>query len=193
MALIDVECTDESCAKVTENVWRRAADWQFLPPCEVCGKPTIRVFLPPKVRWQADPVVVFQAEDGTYRFPGDANGLSAANYQKLGYRRVELRNFADVRQFERRVNEQERSRGARRVESEHRGRELRESEGRQELFAKMKTMSNMGRDVAKAAIATGNARPQPRSHDPGFRVEVYSDDRSNRDASRGADGRRRRD
>lgn len=193
MALIDVECTDDACGHVAENIYRRAAEWETTPPCEKCNQPTVRVFLPPRTTWRADPVVVFQAADGTYRFPGDANGLSAAQYAKQGLTRIELRGAADVRRFEKQWNTQERSRMAGHVEARHRGRTLQEGEGRSHLHARMKSFSNMGKDVARASMAIGNARPQPQTSDPGCHVEVYSHDRSNREASRGADGRRRRD
>lgn len=193
MALIDVECTLDTCAHVTENHYRRAADWQVLPPCEKCGAPTQRIFLPPRTTWTAAPVVVFRAPDGSFRYPGAADGIAVKSYEKLGYDRVELRGFADVRRFERTVNQQERARMAAHVEARHRGRLLQESTTRPELYRHMKTMSNAGRDVARAAVELGNARPQEQTSDPGFRVEVYSDDRSSRDASRGSDGRRRRD
>jgi hypothetical protein len=194
LALIDLVCTDDACGHVTENHYRTAAQWQDeLPACVQCGQSTERIFLPPRVSWSIDPIVVFQAPDGSYRFPGDANGLSAANYAKQGLTRVELRSAADVRRFERDWSARERSAGELRTESAHRQREARESTSRGELFRQMRSMSAMGRDVARAAMATGNARPQPRAHDPGCHVEAFSYDRSNREAARDSRGQRRRD
>lgn len=193
MALIDVECTDETCAHVELNHYRRAADWQTLPACPKCGAATVRIFLPPSVTWDAAPVVVYKAHDGTFRFPGATESLSTKNYDKLGYQRVELKGYAAVRQFERRVNADERSRGQIRTERLHQMEQARTSANRGELFAKMKSMSNLGKDVARASIERTDKRPQPRTHDAGFHVSVYSDDRSSRAESRGSDGRRRRD
>lgn len=164
-----------------------------LPPCETCGGPTRIISLPPAVTWDVAPVVVYRAPDGSFRYPGDADGVSAAQYKRLGYDRVELKGFGAVRQFERRANQHESSRAAIVAENRDRGRQMQESATRGELFRQMKTMSNLGRDVARAAIATGNARPAIRAHDAGIRVEVYSDDRSSREAARDSRGQRRRD
>lgn len=193
--IVDAKCTnDERCGQVETGV--ETPDEHRIPQlpfCEKCGKSTQIVVLPPQVTWRADPVVVFKAADGTYRFPGDANGVSARSYEKQGLERVELRNFADVRRFERTINQQERSKMARSVEAKHRGRQMQEADSRGHLLSAMKSFSNMGRDVARESIRIGNNRPQPKTHDPGFRVEAYSDDRSSREVSRDAQGRRRRD
>lgn len=193
----DVERLDAACPRC-EDVETglevpKAEDRPALPPCAACGGPTKIIQLPPAVTWSVEPVVVYKAHDGTYRFPGATESLSTKNYDKLGYERVELKGFAAVRQFERRVNADERSRGQVRVERKHEMEQLRTSGNRSELFVKMKSMSNLGKDVARASIERTDKRPQPRSHDAGFHVSVYSDDRSSRAESRGSDGRRRRD
>lgn len=193
MALIDLICTNPDCETVVENHYRRAVDWQITPACEACGSSTERFFQPPRVQWRADAVVVYRAPDGSIRYPGAGESTSTAHYDKLGYTRVELRNFADVRRFEAEVNKQSRADNQQRVESQHQQREARESVNRSELFHRMKTFSNAGRAIAREAIARGNQRPQEQTSDVGFRVEAYSENRSNRDESRSSDGRRRRD
>lgn len=164
------------------------------PPCEACGGPTVIVQLPPAVTWDVAPVVVYRdPETGGYRFPGATESITTRQYDRLGLERIEIKGWAQARQIERKMNDWEYSRALRRAEGAARGRELQESATRSELHRQMKTFSNLGRDVAHAAIAQGNARPAIRAHEPGIRIECYSDDRSSRDESRGADGRRRRD
>jgi len=57
----------------------------------------------------------------------------------------------------------------------------------------MQSMTSMGRDVARAAMRHNDNKPRERTGDPGFHSEVYSNDRSNRESSRDAQGRRHRD
>lgn len=180
MALRHFTCEDETCATVFEHA-HRAADYQLRPPCPTCGGPTEWTPQPPRTVWTVDPVVVYKAPDGTFRYPPSADGQSAANYARQGYERVELRCAADVRRFEREAGRQLTAEESRRVEARHQQRDRRESENRSELFRRMKSMSNIGRDLAHAAMARGNARPQERSHGAPVTVEVYSYDRSNRE------------
>mgnify|MGYP001608314398 FL=1 len=192
MALIDTEC--DQCGTQIELVRRAAESGTPYPPCPACGGPVTRVYLPPRMTWRADPVVVYRAPDGTFRYPGATESASTAHYDRLGYTRVELRSAADVRRFERQVNQHERAENQQRVEAQHRQRESMEGRNRSDLFHRMKTMSAAGRTIAQTAINRNISRhQQERTSDPGFRIEVYSDDRSSRDESRGSDGRRRRD
>ena len=190
MPLIDVRCT--ACGEVHE-AYRALADWPKTPPCQTCQQPTEQVLLPKAVQWSVDPVVVFKAPDGTFRFPGDANGKSAANYSKLGYERVEIRGALEMRGFERHMNARERSEMSRRVERKEQMREERESRTRGILRDEMRHMTPLGRDLARIAMARNDAKPKQRSDGAGFHSEVYSVDRSNRDESRDSSGRRRRD
>jgi hypothetical protein len=137
--------------------------------------------------------VVFKAQDGSFRFPGDPNGLSAKSYEKQGLQRVEIRGAAEMRSFEKQMNKQEYSRLTRNVERKQEARERRESELRAELHYRMKSMSPIGRAVAQVTMARNDAKPRERVGDAGFASEVYSYDRSNRETSRDAEGRRRRD
>ena len=100
MPLIDLRCADETCDTLRLDYPRPLADWPDTPPCETCGGPTEQAHLPPRTRWTVDPVVVYKAPDGTFRFPGDTDGSGSAKYHQMGYERVELRSAADVRRFE---------------------------------------------------------------------------------------------
>jgi hypothetical protein len=190
MPLIDVKC--QTCAHVNE-VMRPLAMYPATPPCPDCGAETEQIHLPPSARWTAPPVVVFKAPDGTYRFPGDAGGLSAKSYEQQGYERVEIRGAVEMRRFEGKMNAQERARAERHFEQRQRHHEARLKETRSELYRQMQNMSELGRAVARAAMARNDAKPLKRVTDTGFHSDVYANYRSNRDESRDPQGRRRRD
>jgi len=190
MPLIDIKCE----AGHISEVMRPDKDWPSTPACPDCGATTEQVFLPPQRRYaQCDPVVVFRAPDGSFRFPGDANGAGAARYAREGLERIELRSAADVRRFESHMNKRELSRASRRVEAMQANREAREAVNRSELRRLMPNMTEFGRAVARQAMARNDAKPRERAVDVGFHVEAFSYDRSNREEARGPDGRRRRD
>lgn len=163
------------------------------PVCPECGAKTVQIFLPQSTRWQVDPVVVFRAPDGTFRFPGDPTGPYANRCQRDGLERIELRSAAEVRRFEHVMNQREYARTARRVERAQQAREERESVNRSELRRLMPQMTEFGRSLARAAQRRNDEKPREKARDPGFHVEAFSYDRSNREESRDASGRRRRD
>lgn len=189
MPLIDTRC--KSCDKYHEQ-YRPLAMWPATPQCPDCGADTEQVHLPKRTSWTVDPVVVFQAPDGTYRFPGDRNGLSASTYEKQGFKRMEIRSAVEMRSFESRMNKVEYSRAQRRIESKEAQRAQREADMRGNLRQQMQSMSNLGRAVAQAAMRRNDAAPRER-FESGFHSEVYNQDRSSREASRDEQGRRRRD
>lgn len=189
MPRIDVQCFNDHISEVM----RPLAMWPKTPNCPDCGAPTTQIHLPSAIRQAPDPVVVFRGPDGTFRFPGDANGASAARYARDGFERIELRGHADVRRFEKVMNAHEYSRAARRVEHQQQFREQREKHLRGELRQKMQSMSERGRELARVVMRENDRKPRERVQDANFHVEVYSLDRSNRDESRDAQGRRRRD
>ncbi len=183
------------------------------PPCPTCGSGTERYWIAATDNpSQAAPVVVYKAPDGSFRFPGSPDGASAKNYDKLGYTRIEARGYADVRRLEHSMNEMERSKIARRVERQQAhqeaGERIRRSDFHHGLHhglrvpttdprtgeRVMKTvqMGARSRDIARILMSRNNAKGV-RTHEPGFHVEAYSYDRSNREASRDEQGRRRRD
>lgn len=191
MPLIDLKCTSSPCAHTFEYQ-RPLAEWPATPPCSKCASPTIQMLFP-SGRSTVEAIIVFQAPDGSFRFPGDAAGSQAARYQREGYTRLELRGAADVRRFETVMNKHEYSRAARRVEAKQQQRELRESHTRSALRNLMPRMTIFGRELAREAMRRNDAKPRESVKDANFHAEVYSYDRSNREGSRDAQGRRRRD
>lgn len=189
MARIDVRCSNDHVHEVDRPIRM----WPDTPVCPECGAATTQTHLPPSTRWTLDPVIVYRAGDGTYRFPGDASGTQAKRYEAQGFDRIELRSAQDVRRFERTMNERELSRARRRVEIACANREQRESTSRSELRRHMQHFSRFGRDVARAAMDRNNGKARLAAKDPGFHVEAFSYDRSNREESRDPQGRRRRD
>lgn len=190
-----------------------------VPPCPVCQTPgeTDWSVWRNENRTTVPPIIVFQAPDGSMRFPGTSDGPSAKRYESLGYTRVELRGFADVRRFEGKVNQQEMSKIQRRVERQQQALAIGEARRRSDLFhgfrhgfqipetviarngehvktGRMKTvhLSARAKDIGALLIERNNQK-RVHSHEPGFFVEAYSNNRSNRDESRDERGRRRRD
>ncbi len=195
MALIDVRCLAPDCGHLFE-AYRVALPWPQkdpVPPCEKCAsEDTEQAHLPKRTRWHVDPVVVFRAPDGTCRFPGEADGVSARQYAAQGYTEITIRGAAEMRAFEGRMNHEEQSRANQAFERREQQRETSESSRRSGLRDEMRTMTAYGRDLAREAMSQANGiRRAP--HQVGFHSEVYSNDRSNRDDSRDARGRRRRD
>lgn len=191
MPLIDIQCASD--ADHVHEVNRPIADWPSTPPCPTCGSPTTQLLQPRRVSWSLDPIVVYRAPDGSYRYPGDTAGPGATKYDTAGYERIEIRSAQDARRVEGQINAYEGALMRQRQERECEMRERGESARRSDLHASMKSMSNLGRAVAHAAMARSNAVNHRRSTDPGVFIEVLSMDRSNRDAGRRADGKRQRD
>lgn len=189
MALIDVRCSSDHISEV----YRAISDWPNTPVCPECGGATEQIHLPKSVTWNPDPVIVFQAKDGSFRFPGDNNGRSAKTYERQGLTRIEIKGAAEMRRFEGVMNKHEYSRAQRRVEHQQQQREARFTQTRGELRRRMQSMSEFGRDLARTVMRRNDDKPRERVPDSGFHSEVYNLNRSNRDESRGSDGRRRRD
>lgn len=163
------------------------------PACPTCGAPTEQIHLPKATAHSIDPIIAFQAADGTFRFPGEADGVAARRYAAEGMTRIELRSAADIRRFESQMNKREYARAARRVERMDEMRQRRQEQMRSDLRQQMQSMSPAGRAIARAAMERNNAKPALRAKESGFHLEVMSYDRSNRDESRDPSGRRRRD
>ncbi len=177
------------------------------PPCPSCTSSTERIWLPPLVRRATpDAVVVYRAPDGSFRFPGDTTGLSTSKYDAMGYERIEARGFAEVRQLESRLNASERSRMARIHERTCERREHADSLRSAELRRVMQQhMTEAGRAFARSVLdqrdairrarqTRGSASTESSSRrEPGVHIEAYSMDRTNRESSRDAQGRRRPD
>ena len=144
------------------------------PPCPTCGLSTERDWIPQGRNASAfhDPVVVYQASDGSYRFPGSTQGRMAAHYDAKGFTRIECHTAVEVRQLERSVNAKERTKLQQVVERQQQRAEDVEHERRQQLFHDAQNFSNLGRDVMRAAIDRNNQKRSKRGGDPNFRVEV---------------------
>lgn len=189
MALIDVKCANDHIHEVV----RLVRDWPATPPCPTCNAPTVQIHLPPRVQWSIDPVIVYRGHDGQFRFPGAPDSPTTRRYDREGFQRIELRSAADVRRFESVMNKHEYSRASRRVERAQQQRELRETHTRSTLRNLMQSMTPFGRALARAAMSRNDDKPRERTKDANFVVEAFSYDRSNREDSRDAAGRRRRD
>jgi putative FmdB family regulatory protein len=180
-----------TCAESFEHI-RAISQIDNNPPCP-CGGETHRILRPSTNSGYVDAVVVYQAPDGSVRFPGMGEGRSVAYYKSLGFTRREIRGAADMRRFEGQMNARERSIMARKLERKLEMREQRESHMRSQLRGLMTSMTPLGRDLARAAMRANDHKPRERTADANFHSEVYSFNRSNRDASRDRDGRRHRD
>lgn len=214
MPIYGAICLNAECGFVF-NETRPMAQSDVFPVCPKCGSTTEREYSPiTRFDGNAPPVVVFKAPDGSFRFPGNTEGKTVDNYSRLGYERVELRGFAEVRRFEREVNTREARDIAKRVErrmiSHLEGTRMRRSEvyngiangftvpevderGRRTGRMKHVKLSAFGHDVLRGAMERNNRKEGPRAHDPGFFVDAYSNDRGSRDESRRSDGKRFRD
>ena len=213
MARIDVLCSSPTCG-VLREVDRRVADWPATPPCPVCGAPTIRQMIPvSQTASRPDAVVVYQASDGSFRFPGETGGSSCAKYDQLGYTRIEARGFAEVRTLERRLNQRAESdraradeRNAPHIEAADAARRAEIRRGLQQGFTipvpirlPSGEIVHSGRtfnvhmrpraaDLIRAAQAKSLREGHRRVGEQGIHVDAYSNDRSNRDDSRDARG-----
>lgn len=218
MARIDVQCQSSTCG-VLREVDRRVADYPRTPPCPVCGSPTIQMQIPVhETASRPDAVVVYQATDGSYRFPPATDGRSCAMYERMGMTRIEARGWAEVRALERRLNQREQSEIQRKVERNAPAIEAADAARRAEIRRGLQQgfripvpirlpngqIVHSGRmfDVhmrerARAAIRHAQDRNERKGHrqpgEPGIHVDAYSNYRGNRDESRGPDGHRRRD
>ena len=200
MALIDVRCP--SCDRV-EEVFRHNSDWPKTPQCSKCGAPTEQIHLPSAMRaGSVDPVVVYQAPDGTFRFPPDTNSSSTAMYDQQGLTRIELRGAAEVRRFEKHWTAGEMSQVRQRIERQQEAFERGESERRSEIrrglaqgfqvpetddrgqpTGRMRTVRLGERALAimRASMERNDQKGGPRVRESGCFVEAYSMDGSNRE------------
>ncbi len=213
MSLINTKCL--TCGYIDE-VFRAASDWPKTPICEKCQQATEQIHLPKGIEFSAPAVVVYKAPDGSFRFPGttDPQSRTAKQYAKLGYERQEFKGFAEVRRLESQVGKREASAIRKRVEQQCQFREeslsYRRGEIRQGMAqgfripehdekgrptGRMKTvrLGEEARDLMRAAQERNYGKPGPRAVDPGFHLDVYANNRSNRDDSRRPDGTRYRD
>lgn len=180
---------DHRCGKCGK-VFEKMVPWeQEQVTCE-CGGTASRIFISRReYRAQSfDPVLIYRDKSGHVRFPGRNQGVAPK-----GYEAVYLRTTQEVRNFERRMNESERKRYF-----EHKERqEMRFSEwtksARSELRQKMQHMSEYGRAIAQAAMDANDRESGVNTRwEPGFHLEAFSVDSSNREAQYDRDLQRRK-
>lgn len=192
MPLIDLRCINTDTPHDFEYM-RPLSEWPATPLCPTCGCATIQMHYPRAVASFMDPIVVFKAPDGTFRVPGEADGKSARKYEAMGYTRIECRNAIDVRRVETAMSRTDRAQMERSIERRAMQREAREREQRATLRGLMTSMSPFGRDLAREAMRRNDGKPREYAKDPGVHVQALAYDRGNREESRDAQGRRRRD
>lgn len=196
MPEVNLRCHNDDCTQPRWEYYRKLANWDDpLPSCPTCGGPSYQSLDQSYKRphLAPDAVVVYQTPDGDFRFPGDPNSLSTARYDRLGYRRIELRSATEVRRFEQHMSKHDRAVAERRLEHREAARAARTAATRSDLRMAMQSMSRFGRDLARAAQSRTDAQPRERPRDTGFHVDAYSNDRGSRMESRDSQGRRRRD
>lgn len=182
MILHDFKCG--SCSKVFE----RTVSWDTeATPCD-CGSEAARVFISRReYRAQAfDPVLVYRDKSGHVRFPGRNEGVTPK-----GYEPVYLRTSTDVRKFERQMNQKERERYFDHKERHEARFAEWTSSARSELRQKMQSMTPAGRALAEAAMRENDSKPSVDTRfDPGFHIDAFSFDSSNREGHYDRDMRR---
>lgn len=159
-------------------------------PCEKCGRFVLHGMYPFCGRsgpsghghvfnqdaQRMDPIVVhYDPSTQTYRFPA-ATDARVPN----GFERRELRNFSEVRRFQKHWNTLERKRVERAVTSDLMRIDAINAQNRSELRAAMRHMSPQMRDFAQFCMDRNDAT-RPRMFDPGVMIEAMEYDRSNRD------------
>lgn len=125
-----------------------------------------------------DPVVVFKNKDGSYAFPGHTSDPIPP-----GCQRVELKTLAEVRKFERQINQLERQRHHDHMLREQIHDEMYRKPARQQLISDMKHMSNFGKALARLVIERSDNRNFSRDaarFEPGFHLLAFSNEASNR-------------
>jgi hypothetical protein len=146
--------------------------------CELMGE---QVVLPnDSSRHFVDPVVVHVASDGTYRFPGAANAKVPKGFEKR-----ELRTIREIEAFERDVNTKLYAEARQHKENEEKFYSEVRSQLRGELRQRMQSMSQLGRDFAKLAMALNDDR-KSRAAEPGFHLQILHFDQTNREEHRDA-------
>lgn len=148
----------------------RIGDWPWCP-----HEDTLRRDAQP-----FDPVLIFKDAQGNVRFPGRNDAPTPE-----GFRRVELRTVREVRAFEREMNLKETARHDAAQGREDGFHSYLQGRNRAELRALMDRMSPAGREFAAVAMEESDRRQGQRpAFDPGFRIDVFSDNASNRELHR---------
>lgn len=194
MPLIDVECT--ACGhgfSYNRPLSACVGDRPYpTDPCPQCQQPTVQMHYPSGYS-TAPAVIAYQMPDGTFRFPGRSDSPVTRGYEKEGGTRLEVRGWAQVRAFEGKVNKHEMEKMEKRFVREQAYREQGTRMRRSAMNAAMGQMSDGARKYGRYLQERSDRAPLPRMGEPGFRVEAFSDTRSNREESRDERGRKLRD
>jgi hypothetical protein len=123
-------------------------------------------------------IVIHEGDDGTFSFP-----MHPLAPVREGFKKVELRTFAEADAVMRKFNQRERDIIDQKVCNDQRHLEAVHAELRSDLYHQMRSMSAAGRAFAEVAIRHNDARPV-KAFEPGAFIEVRELDRSNRDGYR---------
>lgn len=161
--------------------------------------------------------VVYKAKDGTYRFPGATNSKETQRLDRLGYERIELKDTRSIRRFEKSMNEIEGTKHRQFIAGQNALLAAKSKAHRDEFRQAIATgrmvmvdsekgsptygqkyvgeINEMQKDMLRAAMEhTDRSRPTGRHFEPGFNIQAFSYDSSNReehsDASTGWRGRK---
>ena len=159
----------------------RLAEWKDHLPCthKGCRKIAEQILTSnDSSRFFSDPVIVHVAKDGQYRFPGAANARVPKGFQKR-----ELRTIREIESFERDVNCKLHAEARQHQENEERYYSDVRSQLRSELRMRMQSMSQQGRDFARAVMSLNDQR-RSKPTDPGFHLQVLHFDQTNREHHR---------
>lgn len=158
----------EPCDKCNHVV--HMGDWPF---CEKSGGHSAASR---RRRAQVEPCVVYKGPNGEIGFvaSSDPNCLSAKNYEKQGYNRVEMQMF-EARKFARQMNKEERKRAELVLQAVYESEEELKKSERAELRAAMAHWSPLARDFAIHAMEANDRKDAEyyRAKDPGFYIEGF--------------------
>lgn len=184
MPMIDFLC--DSCGLHFDHYFKGSDVIPEESPCD-CGASAKRTAAaaytmrrPVNLNAQSfDPVVIHRDAEGNISFPGNSNAPIPPGFEK-----VELRTVREVRALEREMNTRERARAEEHIMREESAFRAGREERRSELASAMVRMSPYGRDFARHVMKAMDERRHQRRHipDPGFFVEAFSQDSSNREA-----------
>jgi len=140
---------------------------------------TVQTYTPSRAKnWAIKPVVIHVGAGGKVRFPAN----SEAPVPK-GFNKVELKSLSEIEHFERQMNTRFSAEAEQHHENEARFFDKIKAQLRSDLREKMKSMSPLGLDFARAVIEANDNRRR-KSTDTGFHLQVLHYDASNREEYR---------
>jgi hypothetical protein len=128
-----------------------------------------------------DPIVVHQAPDGSYSFPASVDAPV-----RPGYVKVEIRTLREADRITREVNSREDAAIRQQHHVEQAQREAKRSEYRAQLDRAKERFSPKGREFAEKMREYVNSKRRPGPGSANFHIDVFANDRSNREVHRDA-------